>query len=137
MYPTFVYTPAISHAGNRAGGQTSVPPGSLDSRTAAKAVVRLADHPLTATVVGMPAAAMKLSQFITPNLISAIMNGFMGSRFGRADPAPATDRNLFAPPPGDGQVDGGFRHPDRRRRVALAFGGLGLVGAVLGGALLA
>lgn len=136
IYPTFVDTPAIRHAGNYADGRTSVPPGVLDPRTVAKAVVRLADHPRNTTAVGAPAAMMKLGQFLAPNLGAAIMNGFMGSYFGRADPAPRTEGNLFEPPADDGQVDGGFRDPGRRRKAAMVAGGLG-VAAIVGGTLLA
>jgi len=129
VYPTFVDTPAIAHAGNHAGGRTSVPPGVLDPRTVAKAVVRLADHPRNTTAVGAPASLMKLTQFLTPNLSAVMMNGFMGSYFARAEPAPATEGNLFAPPADDGTVDGGFRRPTQRRAVAVGAAGVALATA--------
>lgn len=134
VYPTFVDTPAIAHAGNYTGGATSVPPGVLDPRSVAKAVVRLADHPRNTTAIGVPALFMKLSEFFTPNVTAAIMNGFMGTYFRRADPAPQTDGNLFEPPADDGEIDGGFRDPNRGQKAALL--GLGLA-AMIGGALLA
>lgn len=72
---------------------------------------------------------MKLSEFLTPNLAAAMMNGFMGSYFSRADDTPATPGNLYEPPEDDGQVDGGFRDPGRGRKTALVAGGLGLAAA--------
>lgn len=134
VYPTFVDTPAIAHAGNYTGGKTSVPPGVLDPRTVAKAVVRLADRPRNTTAVGAPAAFMKITQFATPNLSAAMMNGFMGRYFARADPVPVTGGNLFAPPADDGAVDGGFRRPDQRR-AGMVVAGAGV--ALLAGWLVA
>jgi len=133
VFPTFVDTPAIRHAGNYTGGETSVPPGVLDPRSVARAVVRLADHPRNTTAVGAPAFTMKLAQFLTPNLSARLMNRFMSSYFAKADPAPHTSGNLFAPPADDGRVDGGFRRP--RQRSAAAAGVVAL-GAIAGGVLL-
>lgn len=133
VYPTFVDTPGIRHAGNYAGGRLSVPPGVLNPRTVADAVVRLADRPRNSTVVGAPASLLKLTQFLTPNLSAAMMNGFMASYFAKADPAPRTEGGLFEPPAAPSGIDGGFRRPDQRRRAAMAAGGLGLAVAAAGG----
>ncbi|WP_374295555.1 SDR family oxidoreductase [Sphingomonas sp.] len=134
VYPTFVDTPAIAHAGNYTGGKTSVPPGVLDPRSVARAVVRLADRPRNTTAVGAPAAFMKITQFATPNLSAAMMNGFMGRYFAKADPVPVTGGNLFQPPEDDGAVDGGFRRP-KQRRAGIAVAGAGA--ALLAGWLIA
>ncbi len=132
VYPTFVDTPAIRHAGNYTGGETSVPPGVLDPRTVAAAVVRLADRPRATTAVGAPAATMQLTQ-VAPNLTAGLMYAFMRRYFAKAAPVPATSGNLFAPPPDDGQVDGGFRLPGQRK----AFAAAGMIGAAaLAGGLL-
>ena len=134
VYPTFVDTPAIRHAGNHTGGGTSVPPGVLDPRTVAKAVVRLAERPRNTTAVGAPASVMKLAQFLAPNLGATLMNGFMRSYFARAEPAPPTEGNLFTPPADDGVVDGGFRKPGQRRAVGVT---AAVILAATGGVLLA
>jgi short-subunit dehydrogenase len=134
VYPTFVDTPAIRHAGNYTGGKTSVPPGVLDPRSVAAAVVRLADHPRDTTAVGAPAFAMKLAQ-LAPGLTASGMNRFMGRYFAKADPASDTPGNLFAPPADDGQVDGGFRRPEQRAAAAGIAGVLTLA-IVAGGVLL-
>jgi short-subunit dehydrogenase len=137
VYPTFVDTPAISHAGNYTGGRTSVPPGVLNPRTVADAVVRLADHPRNTTGVGAPAAFMKLAQFIAPNVGAAAMNRCMASYFSKAEPVPDTAGNLYEPPEDDGAVDGGFRRPDQRRKVGIAAGAIALAGVVAAATLLA
>lgn len=137
LYPTFVDTPAIRHAGNYSGGRTSVPPGVLNPRTVAKAVVSLADHPRNTTAVGAPAALMKVGQFVAPNLAAAAASGFMGRYFDNTDPAPHTDGNLFSPPDDDGEVDGGFRRPGQRRTAATITAAVGLAALVAAGVLLA
>lgn len=135
VYPTFVDTPAIRHAGNYTGGQTSVPPGVLDPRSVARAIVRLSDHPRNSTAIGAPALSMKLAQFVAPNLSARAMNHFMGTYFAKADPAPSTSGNLFAPPVDDAEVDGGYRRPEQRKAAA-AIGGVLTVAVVAGGVLL-
>lgn len=132
VYPTFVDTPAIRHAGNYSGGRISVPPGVLDPRTVAKAVLRLADRPRNTTAIGAPAAVMKLSEFLAPNLTATMMNGLFASFFGRAERVPVTSGNLFDPPPDDGTIDGGFRRPDLRRKAAAAAAGVAIAAVVAG-----
>ncbi len=136
VYPTFVDTPAIAHAGNYTGGKTSVPPGALDPRSVARAVVRLADHPRKTVAIGAPARLLKLAQFVSPDLNATLMHRFLGRYFAQAEPAEATAGNLFEAPADDGRIDGGFRRPDQRRTAGLAAIGVGLA-AVAGGVLLA
>ena len=131
VYPTFVDTPGIDHAGNYTGAKLSLPPGALAPDTVAKAVVRLASRPRNTTVVGAPAIALKLGQFAAPNLASAIMNGFMDVWSDRADPGEDTSGALFDPPAGASGPDGGRRRPDQRRKASVAAGttlAVGLVG---------
>lgn len=122
VYPTFVDTPGIDHAGNYTGARLSLPPGSLSPDTVARAVVRLARRPRNTTVVGAPAIALKLGQFAVPNLGAAMMNGFMDVWSDRAEPGEDTTGALFAPPATASGPDGGRRHPERRRKAAVAAG---------------
>ncbi len=137
VYPTFVDTPGIEHAGNYVGKRLSVPPGVLNPRTVAKAVVRLADRPRNTVAVGAPALALKLGQFLAPNLGAAMLNGFLNTYFAKTDPAPTTDGALFAPGKEPSRVDGGFRRPEQRRVAGLAAAGVGLAGLAVAGAVLA
>ena len=124
VYPTFVDTPGVDHAGNYAGGALGLPPGALAPETVAKAVVRLATHPRNTKVIGAPAVAMKLAQFAVPNLAAAGMNGFMDSYFARANQAGDTDGTILAPTTRASGTDGGRRRPDQRRKVGLAAAGV-------------
>jgi short-subunit dehydrogenase len=120
VYPTFVDTPGVDHAGNYTGARLSLPPGSLAPETVARAVVRLARRPRNTTMVGAPALALKLAQFALPNLAPAIMSGFFDVWSARADTGEDSGGTLFDPPAGASGADGGRRHPARRRKVAAA-----------------
>lgn len=132
IYPTFVDTPGIDHAGNYTGARLTLPPGALAPETVAKAVVRLAKRPRNTTAVGAPALALKLGQFATPNLSAAAMNGFMDVWSDRAPVGDDTTGTLYDPPANASGTDGGRRRPDQRRTaVATAGAVVGL--AALGG----
>lgn len=131
VYPTFVDTPGVRHAANHVGKRLSVPPGVLDPRTVADAVVRLADRPRDTTVVGAPAPLLVLLQALSPNLGAAMLNGFLETYFRKTDPAPETQGALFEAG-GHDAVDGGLRDPDRARKTLVA-GGLALAALAAGG----
>ncbi len=134
VYPTFVDTPGIDHAANYTGAKLSLPPGALAPETVAKAVVRLADNPRNTTMVGAPAIAMKLGQFFVPNLSAAMMNGFMDRWSDKAEAGLDSSGALFDPPASVSGIEGGRRHPDRRRKAAavgvLATAGLAVLGVL-------
>lgn len=122
VYPTFVDTPGIDHAGNYTGARLTLPPGALAPETVAKAVVRLAKRPRNTTVVGAPAAALKLGQFAAPNLSAAIMSGFMDTWSSKAPAGEDSAGALFEPPATASGPDGGRRRPDQRRKAGAAVG---------------
>lgn len=122
VYPTFVDTPGVDHAGNYTGARLSLPPGALAPATVARAVVRLARHPRNTTAVGTPAIALKLGEFAAPNLGAAVMNGFMDVWSKRADQGDDTTGALYAPSGPAGRIDGGRRDPERRRKARAAAG---------------
>ena len=128
VYPTFVDTPGVDHAGNYTGAKLSLPPGALAPETVAKAVVKLAKRPRNTTVVGAPALLLKLGQFAAPNLGAAMMNGFMDVWSDRAEPGEDDTGALYEAPPGASGVDGGRRHPERRRKAAIVAGGVAAAG---------
>ncbi|GLU24681.1 hypothetical protein SLE2022_405870 [Rubroshorea leprosula] len=131
VYPTFVDTPGVDHAGNYSGKRLALPPGALAPETVARAVVRLARRPRDTTVVGAPAPAFVLAQALAPNLGATVMNGFMDVWEGRGPRADDTDGTLFAPAAGASGPDGGRRSPKARKvTAAAAVAGLGLLAGV-------
>ncbi|KQN33042.1 SDR family oxidoreductase [Sphingomonas sp. Leaf38] len=125
--PTFVDTPGVDHAGNYTGAHLSLPPGSLAPETVDKAVVRLATHPRNLTAVGAAAIAFKLGEFAAPNLLAAIMSGFLDTWSARAPNGDDSDGVLFEPGVSAGP-DGGRRDPHRGRKLAAAAGGMAVLG---------
>ena len=128
VYPTFVDTPGVDHAGNYTGAKLSLPPGALSPETVAKAVVRLSKRPRNTTVVGAPAIVFKLGELVAPNLGAAVMNGFMDVWSKRADAGADTSGTLFDPPETPSGPDGGRRRPDQRRKAVAAAGATAAVG---------
>ncbi|MFZ3482539.1 SDR family oxidoreductase [Sphingomonas sp. 3-13AW] len=120
VYPTFVDTPGIDHAGNYTGARLSIPPGSLAPERVAKAVVRLARKPRNTTVLGAPALALKAGQFAVPNLSAAMMNGFMEYWSQNAEPGENGSGALYDPPATPSGVEGGRRNPEQRQAAAVA-----------------
>ena len=135
VYPTFVDTPAVEHAGNYTGAQLSLPPGSLPPEKVARAVVRLATHPRNSTFVGAPGIVMKMAQFATPNLGPAIINGFLDVWSRKAGPGANTEGSLFAPPPVPSGPDGHTRSPALRRKVTAGAIGVLAASAAIAGSL--
>jgi len=131
VYPTFVDTPGVDHAGNYTGARLSLPPGALAPETVARAVVRLARRPRNTTAVGAPTLALKLGQFAVPNLGAAVMNGFMDSWSAKAERGSDGTGALYAPPAGASGTDGGRRHPERRRTAAIAAGSVAAIGLAI------
>jgi len=128
VYPTFVDTPGVDHAGNYTGARLSLPPGALAPETVATAVVRLATRPRHTTAVGAPALAFKLGQ-AAPNLLAAVMSGFLDVWASRAPATGDTPGTLFEAGRPAGP-DGGRRDPDRGRKAAVAAGGVAALGLV-------
>lgn len=133
VYPTFVDTPGIDHAGNYTGARLTLPPGALAPETVAEAVVRLATRPRNTVAVGATAAAFRLGDALAPNLLAAIMSGFLDIWSTRAPDGEDNDGSLFEAPQVAPGPDGGRRDPGRGRKAALAIGGIAALGlAVVG-----
>jgi short-subunit dehydrogenase len=130
VYPTFVDTPAIYHAGNYTGARLSYPPGALSPEKVATAVVGLARRPRDTTVIGLPSIMLKLGQLASP-LAAVLMNRFMDAWSKRAEPAADTSGTLYAPPAGASGVHSGQRRPGQQRNTALLVSAA-LVAAAIG-----
>jgi short-subunit dehydrogenase len=130
VYPSFVDTPAIGHAGNYTGKKLTAPPPLLDPRAVAAAVVRLAKHPRDSVMIGSGTFAGRLAHLISPALTGWSTKLLFDRYFATAEPVPVTGGNVFGPPGDGGQIDGGLRRQKPRSRpgaksliVLLAVGG--------------
>ena len=128
VYPTFVDTPGVDHAGNYTGARLTLPPGALSPDTVAKAVVKLATRPRNTTVVGAPAIALKLAQLAVPNLGAAVFSGFLDTWSARAPAGEDSSGTLHEAPVGASGPDGGRRNPALRRKAAITGAAVASVG---------
>jgi short-subunit dehydrogenase len=110
VYPTFVDTPAIYHAGNYTGAKLGFPPGALTPEEVADAVVGLARRPRATTAVGAPASALKLGELATP-VTTSLMGRFMASWSKRAERTNDTVGTMYSPPRGASGVRSGDHPP--------------------------
>lgn len=132
VYPSFVDTPALRHAGNYTGRQLSAPPPLLDPRTVARAIVRLADHPRATTLVGSPSWAARAAHAVSPSLVGRSAKMLFDRYFAQAGPTPATDGNVLLPPGDGAKIDGGLRASPAAR--AGGYSGVAAVGILTIGA---
>jgi short-subunit dehydrogenase len=130
VYPTFVDTPGMRHAGNYSGARLSVPPGALEPETVAEAIVGLARHPRPSTAVGAPTALLRLGNFAAPNLLASGMNRFLDAWARKGDPAPDTVGSMYAPAHGASGVHSGQRPPPSSGNKALMIGVAAMAAAV-------
>jgi short-subunit dehydrogenase len=134
VFPAFMDTPGMAHAANYSGKQLRPMPPLYDPRLVARAVVALVKAPQPVTTVGAAAHAVRLGHAISPWLSSWLGAKITERYFRRAESAPRTDGNLFAPSIGSA-IDGGYRGAAAGRK------GLGgklvpLLGAAVAGGLL-
>ncbi len=135
VYPTFLDTPGVAHGANYTGRRLSVPHPVYDARRAARAIVRLAQHPRSSVTVGAVADLARLAHFLAPNTTSRLLARLTSSYLRRAPRAERSNGNLFRAPANPGGIEGGWR-PERRVPIAAvaaaAVVGLALA-AVIGG----
>ncbi|MEH3108331.1 MAG: SDR family oxidoreductase [Sphingomonas fennica] len=133
IYPTFIDTPGVAHAGNYTGARLKPPPGAMPPEAVAKAVVRLAFHPRHSTTIGMPTAALKLAQMFVPNLAPAVMNGFLDKWTADTERGPNGSGSIHEHKGDGGALTSGFPRPDPRPAItgAAAVGaGIAAIGFV-------
>ena len=121
VYPTFVDTPAVYHAGNYTGARLTYPPGALAPETVADAIVRLARRPRATTAVGAPASALRLAQFANP-VMGRLMNRFMHAWSKQAAQVPDTTGTMYTPPGSASGVHCGQRRGTQQGNAPLVIG---------------
>jgi short-subunit dehydrogenase len=95
LYPGFLDTPGIQHAGNYTG-KTLVPaPPVYDPQRLAKAMVKVAQHPKGSLSVGSSSVILRLGHALFPWLTTRITASAMRTYFNHAEPIALTSGNLF------------------------------------------
>jgi short-subunit dehydrogenase len=116
VYPSFMDTPGVSHAANYTGRKLQPAAPLYDPRLAASAVVSLARTPRDSATVGAAATALRVAHWVSPALTGWLGASGFERYLSKAESAPRTDGNLFAPSVGAG-IDGGYRQKAAKGKV--------------------
>lgn len=95
LYPAFLDTPGIQHAGNYTGKQLKPAPPVYDPKRLAEAMVKVANDPKTSTYVGSTSLLLKVSHALLPELTTRLTGAIMRRYFKNAAPISSTSGNLF------------------------------------------
>lgn len=127
VYPAVMDTPGFRDAGNYTGHALKPPSPIYDPQLVAEAMVKCAITPRTTTTVGRAAHVARLSHFLVPGFNH--LAGWL-TRWGiRRSPAAATSTgNLFAPPSGTRQMEGGWHQKSHGTPTVLALASTLLIG---------
>ena len=135
LYPAFLDTPGIQHAGNYTGKVLKPAPPVYNPQQVAKAMAHLVLHPKATTVVGPVSTLLRIAHAVAPALSRRITAGVMESYFKNGDTIAFTDGNLFLPSEFGTSIHGGWSTPAKQQQK-MAFAGLLIGGIAIGLSLL-
>jgi short-subunit dehydrogenase len=95
LFPAFLDTPGIQHAGNFTGKVLKPAPPVYDPQRLAKAMVKVAQHPKGKLSVGSASVLLRLGHAVFPQFTAKITGSVMRAYFKNADPIALTSGNLF------------------------------------------
>jgi short-subunit dehydrogenase len=113
IFPHFLDTPGIQHAANYTGKQLKPAPPVYDPLRVAIAVVKLADHPRSETMIGSLSVVMRLSYGLFPWITRSVAGSVIKSYLNQADRIAKTDGNVFNEVPYGNAVHGGWGVPGK------------------------
>jgi NAD(P)-dependent dehydrogenase (short-subunit alcohol dehydrogenase family) len=128
--PSPIDTPIFASTANYSGRAVKAPPPTYPPEQVAAAILASALHPKRERFVGGAGRLATVTEAVVPGWFERVNRRYVNGLQFAAEPAPATDGNLYGPVPGGraGALGGGRRRPDPptavRRLVAA-----GLVGA--------
>lgn len=117
LYPAFLDTPGIQHAGNYTGRALKPAPPVYDPRRVARAVVDLIEKPVSKRSVGGVATFLKLAYALFPRLSRRITAGIIEGYLKNADELTPTNGNVLQPVDHGRGIDGGWRLPTSSNQV--------------------
>ncbi|ACU57651.1 SDR family oxidoreductase [Chitinophaga pinensis] len=130
LFPAFLDTPGIQHAGNYTGKVLKPSPPVYDPRIVAHSVKSSILYPKSTRYPGGASLLFKIGHSLAPEWMSKMTGLLMKGYFKVADPAEKTDGNLFQSVDFSMSTNGNSRPrltPHGRRML-----GLGLAGAAIG-----
>lgn len=132
LFPAFLDTPGISHAGNFTGKVLKPAPPVYDPVRLAQAMVDVAVNPTSNTYIGSASQLLKISHAIFPELTAKITGVVMRRYFKVADPIALTDGNVFSTVDYGMSMHGGFGLPGKPKAHRKYIAGAMAAGLAIG-----
>ncbi|SDE96629.1 Short-chain dehydrogenase [Mucilaginibacter pineti] len=124
LFPAFLDTPGILHAGNHTGKVLKPAPPVYDPNRLADAMVSMVQDPRSNKYVGSTSMLLKVAHAIAPELMTKMTGLIMRRYLKNADPIKLTDGNLFNTVDYGMSTHGGFGLPGKpkahRKYIAAA-----------------
>ena len=132
-FPAFLDTPGIQHAANYTGKSIKPAPPVYDPNRLAMAMVKIAEHPRSETMMGSISTLLRLSSSLFPGLTRGIAGAVIRGYLKNAAPIPNTSGNIFNTVKYGNAVHGGWGIPGKPKahRKYIAGGLLLLVAGVI------
>jgi short chain dehydrogenase len=132
--PSPIDTPIFASTANYSGRAVKAPPPTYPPEQVAKAILASALHPKRERIVGGAGRLATVTEIVAPRLFEWVNRRYVDELQFAAEPAPATDGNLYAPSSDShARTRGGWRRrpdpPTAVRRLAAA--GLVTAGSLL------
>ena len=131
LYPAFLDTPGIQHAGNFTGKVLKPAPPVYNPQQVAKAMAMLVLKPKATTVVGSVSTLLRVAHALAPALSKRITAGVMETYFKQADDMALTDGNLMYPVDFGTAIHGGWSKKLHQKKWGAALLVAGIAAALL------
>jgi len=133
LFPAFIDSPGIQHAANYTGKILRPAPPVYDPQRLAQAMVSLVKRPRKSITIGSVASLLRLAHAVAPSLSRSITARAVEAYLKKAEPAPETSGNLFAPAAYGTSIHGGWNsHSDYEKRKKTIIGSLAVAGLATG-----
>lgn len=132
LFPAFLDTPGIIHAGNYTGKALKPAPPVYDPQRVAQAMVAVVRSPKSTSYVGSISSLLKLGHALFPELMTNTTGRIIRSYLKKAHPIELTDGNVYNTVNYGMAVNGGFGLPGKPRGYRKYAGAVMLVGLVTG-----
>lgn len=132
LFPAFLDTPGIQHAGNYTGKVLKPAPPVYDPVRLAQAMVKVAERPSSNTYVGSVAMLFKLGRAVFPELMTKITGLVMRKYLNNAEELALSDGNVFTTVDYGMSTHGGFGLPGEPKAHRKYIAGALLSGLALG-----
>lgn len=132
LFPAFLDTPGIQHAGNHTGKVLKPAPPVYDPVRLAQAMVKVASDPSSNTYVGSTSLLLKFGHAVFPELMTKMTGMVMRRYLNQAAPIALTDGNVFTTVDYGMSTHGGFGLPGEPKAHRKYIAGVLVTGLALG-----